>query len=1194
MLLGLLLPITRYLNLNLFFLPALSFPAAMSTDSSLREEAFPYFVNEATDLLQNIEQDLLSLREDRTSARVHSLMRYAHTLKGAAATVGLETVKHVAHVLEDVFRALYNPDIEIDDEVEALLFEGYDCLRTPLMAEINGSSVDESDIFNRAAAIISRLQDKLGDLFDRETPIPTAEELGFDVVKSMFEVGVEQRLNDLQAALAGGTAPGEIATTLQTTCEVFLGLAESLQLPGFGSIAQTTLEGLVTQSGNLALLQQAYEDLRAGQQLVLGGDREQGGQPSEALLELVSGASDNGASSPEPSVTEAGVAATEIPDNLPESLDIGGLEGLFGGMGEAIPAISPQEPVEAGLAASANDAAPVPDMLDGQLESLFGDLEDEDPDVTVPDLSAMGAAAMAPSPIGMPPSDGQADAPANIAPLGEAPLASLDDLFGGVESAAISDTFTSREEADAATETAPSEATPLEAATPSAAEPGLASTAAAVAISQAQAAPTPVSQAVAKPSASAAPATPAPPQSRRSTKAATLISGSSTKVSRGRESKVTMRVALDQVLRLDHLVGELLTNQIQSSEQDDQLRQGILELLSQLRTHRRTLSDLQTAAQQIGTDEWGFSKAQRDADALASIALNPKKSKAKPRPAIPNLPPQVALSEQFDALEMDRYSDLHIVTQKALNEAVQLEIVIEALEQQTKQNRQICDGRQRLFRQLRDDLASVRLKPVGELFKRFPRVLQQLSTTYGKQVELGLFGQHVLIDKVTLDSLYDSLLHLIRNAFDHGIETAEEREAAGKSPKGRIELSAYQQGNRTVIEIRDDGKGVNLERIAEKAIAQELLSATEVEDVTEGQLLELMFHPGFSTAASVSDLSGRGVGLDVVRSQIESLDGNLSIRSEPGKGTSFILQFPLAVTITKQLICRSEGTTYAIAADAIEQVILPRGEQLRTLNDGRQVLTLRQGEQDSIIPVLNLSELVDYVHPPTANNDGEAVVMQPVLLVSCSDGLRGIQVDQVLGEQELSIRAMGSTVAPPAYIQGCTVLGDAHLALAIEPSLLLEQVCGTGSQASSVTLQRRETEANQSNGDRAPRILIIDDSLTQRRTLERTLKSVGYDVIQAEDGLDAMVSLQKNADVDLIFCDLEMPRMNGFEFLSQSRTIEGITGVPIAILTSRSGGKYRQLALELGAAEFLSKPYTDYELLNTATQLLEKKMTAAR
>ncbi|NJM57330.1 MAG: hypothetical protein HC857_07710 [Synechococcales cyanobacterium RU_4_20] len=205
----------------------------MSSDPSIREEAFPYFVHEASDLLQAIEQDLLTLREDRTSAKVHSLMRSAHTLKGAAATVGLETVQHVAHVLEDVFRALYNPDIEVDDEVEALLFEGYDCLRMPLMAEISGgSAIDESDILNRAAAIISQLQDKLGDLFDREASIPTAQELGFDVVQSMFEAGVEQRLTSLQAAIQTG-APDLLAQA-QMMAEVFWAWLSRCSCRGLG------------------------------------------------------------------------------------------------------------------------------------------------------------------------------------------------------------------------------------------------------------------------------------------------------------------------------------------------------------------------------------------------------------------------------------------------------------------------------------------------------------------------------------------------------------------------------------------------------------------------------------------------------------------------------------------------------------------------------------------------------------------------------------------------------------------------------------------------------------------------------------------------------------------------------------------------------------------------------------------------
>ena len=262
----------------------------MSSDPSIREETFPYFANEATDLLQEIEQDLLSLREDQSATKVHGLMRSAHTLKGAAATVGLETVKHVCHVLEDVFRGLYNPDIVIDDEIEALLFEGYDCLRQPLMAELNGMAIDDSDIMDRAAAVIARIQEKLGDLFDSEAAIPTAEELGFDVVQSMFEAGVEQRLSSLEAQLDEASTE-ELVTQVQTMAEVFGGLAESLQLPGFGQISQITLTALnevkADPQQSRKVVEAAYANFRAGQKQVLAGDRASGGQVSPDLLALV-------------------------------------------------------------------------------------------------------------------------------------------------------------------------------------------------------------------------------------------------------------------------------------------------------------------------------------------------------------------------------------------------------------------------------------------------------------------------------------------------------------------------------------------------------------------------------------------------------------------------------------------------------------------------------------------------------------------------------------------------------------------------------------------------------------------------------------------------------------------------------------------------------------------------------------------
>ncbi len=1133
----------------------------MATDPTVREEAFPYFVSEANDLLQNIEQDLLSLREDRTSAKIHSLMRSAHTLKGAAATVGLETVKHVAHVLEDVFRALYNPDIDIDDEVEALLFEGYDCLRSPLMAEIHGSPVDESDIFNRAAAIISRLQDKLGDLFDRETPIPTSEELGFDVVQSMFEVGVEQRLNTL-AAMLETASPEEMMVQLKTMAEVFWGLAESLQLPGFGRIAQLSLEALEANPGEQRqVIEVAYGDLRAAQQAVLTGDRTQGGQASARLEQLAQGLVD---SEPQSEMSKPDTQSVSQPSSQPSSqtssqplpLDIGAsLDALFG-EGPVLD-LAFEEGMEEAAEEQGMEAA------FGNLDQLFGAVNPED--------LAMGF-ELALSPI-LP----------MTGTLGEATAEEEVEVEAEVEATA---------QAIARLEPLPeflvSEALTLEALTSEAltSEPKVVDLApidltqstptASVPTSSAPTAPTPAIQALSVPVASVS-------SSRSvSTKAAVPIASSADTAHR-KGAQVNVRVGLEQVLQLDHWVGELLTNQIQTTEEDEQLRAGIRELLEQLRHHRRTLGDLQSCAQQIGLDEW-----ELDRRLIPKPTESPKVSS---RIAIPQLP----LSAQFDALEMDRYSDLHIFTQKALNEAVQLEIVIEAVDQLTKRTRQTRDSRQRLFQQLRDGLAAVRLKPISELFNRFPRVLQQLCTTYGKPVNLTLTGSHVLVDKVTLDSLYDSLLHLVRNAFDHGIEDPEKRLAQGKPAVGQIELCAYHQGNRTVIEIRDDGQGVNLQRIAEKAISQGLLDATATDQISEAELLEFLFHSGFSTASQVSDLSGRGVGLDVVRSQIEKLEGSLSVRSEEGKGTTFLLYLPLSVTITKQLICLSNGNSYAIAADSVQQVLLPRPGQLRTLGDGRLVLNYRQAETEIPIPVQPLAHLIRYAEGSGQHSAPAMAEKSPILLIACPEGLRGIQVDQVIGEQEVSIRSLGTAIAPPPCIQGCTVLGDNNLALAIEPQTLLAQTY-EAAQARTIAIGLQSAKSGlrrQPNGPQAPRVLIVDDSLTQRRTLERTLVTVGYEVEQAEDGLEALIRLKQETGFDLIVCDLEMPRMNGFEFLSQKHGLSQNAQIPVIILTSRGGSKYRQLALGLGAAAFLSKPYTDYELLNQVAELIQTQKPAA-
>ncbi|MCY7283896.1 MAG: Hpt domain-containing protein, partial [Cyanobacteria bacterium CAN_BIN43] len=255
-------------------------------DSSIQEQGYSYFLPEAQDLLQAIEQDLLGLKEDRTPAKVHNLMRSAHTLKGAAASVGVESVKTMAHSLEDVFKSLYNPDVIVDSELEGLLLEAYECLRMPVTAAIAGSQSNDADVLEQADLVFKRLKTKLGKNFDPGASIPTAAELGFDITQSIFESGVDSRLNELESLLAGGDVVA-IAKLLQTHAEIFSGLAESLNLSGFGAIAKTTIQAINTHPDQIMIIAQtALADFRQGQAAVFSGDRTRGGEPSSALKQL--------------------------------------------------------------------------------------------------------------------------------------------------------------------------------------------------------------------------------------------------------------------------------------------------------------------------------------------------------------------------------------------------------------------------------------------------------------------------------------------------------------------------------------------------------------------------------------------------------------------------------------------------------------------------------------------------------------------------------------------------------------------------------------------------------------------------------------------------------------------------------------------------------------------------------------------
>jgi two-component system, chemotaxis family, sensor histidine kinase and response regulator PixL len=1080
----------RGIRFSAAHLQSLSWHADMSTDPTIRDQTYTFFLMEAPELLQNIEQDLLSLREDRSTGKVHNLMRLTHTLKGAAASVGLETIKTVAHSLEDVFKSLYNPEIEIDPELESLLFQGYECLRLPLTAEFTGTAINESEILNRAASVFAQLQVKLGDFFDQQAIIPSSAELGFDIVQSIFETGVKKRLADLQK-LVNTADEQKIATALQEEATVFSGLGESLGLPGFGRIATTTLAALNAQPQQaLAIAQIALADFQQAQAIVLAGDRDRGGEPSADLVALAAAL---------PADASAATATNPALDlNLPLHLDLDlSLDQVDTWAMDSRGTAANELDLVAGFSFDA--AAP-------QVLSL----EDLDLPLDLPELLPEQFLPLE-QPVNLADADIDLEDLEQINPEASADL-SLEDLLGNINLEGTLADFTPPATADLVI---------------------------------------PVPQTIANiPPAIATPAiAPEPPVT----------------IPRAKEPSAplpTVRVDLEKLQHLNYLSGELLTYQNQQTDTNVQLQEVVQKLQLQLEQHQQLLSHIRDLSDRL------LVRSERQRSLVAVETAAPW--------------------SRFDALEMDPYSEFHVLLQSGLEETVQLSETCEAIALFSQQSGQTLEKQQRLLTQTRDDLMQVGMLPLGELFNRFPRMLQQLVQVHDKPAQMRLLGTDVLMDKAIAEKLYDPILHLVRNGFDHGIEPSSIRLQQGKSEMGLIQLQAYQQERATVITVSDDGKGLDFEKIRSRALEMRLLNPEQRDQVTEGQLLEFLFEPGFSTASELSELSGRGIGLDVVKTQVQSLKGTITIQSRPGQGTTFVLEIPRSLNIARVLVCQAAAQNYAFLLDAVEQIVLPHPEQIQDWR-GQRVFHWQKGSLEYRLPIRKLSELIPYSLPLAERSRQAAAPTETRLLIlRRSTEFWALEVDQVVGEQELVIRPVGKLIAPPPFVQGCCILADGRLTLMIDSVALLEQ--------GSLSLPEPALTLRADHADRTPtaaipaakvtQILVVDDSITLRQNLALVLQKAGYHPIQARDGAEALSHLEQHPEIRMVICDVEMPGMNGFEFLSHRAQSPQLVNIPVVMLTSRGSDKHRQIAQALGANHYLTKPYLDQELLNTVARFV--------
>ena len=1012
----------------------------MTSDPAISQPVPTYFLQEASELLQEIDNELQTLRQDFSVQKMHSLMRAAHTLKGAAASVGLDAIKTTTHSLEDAFKALCVPDATLTSAVEGLIFEAYDCLQLLLSAQLAEAQIDESSILDRMAGVVTKLQDNLGNQFGQDGYLPTSTELGFDMTQSIFEMGVAQRLNDLETALKA-PEPDALRVLLKSQAEVFFGLAESLSLPGFGEIAQTTLKALNQRPDQvIQIATAALGDYRSGQSSVLQGDRTQGGAPCPALKQLSTKHSPKKANRRYKTQSSNNRRTTSKPSWYRQLWRL--LNRPIGGAQP--PKVRASRPAIPHSPKSSTPPIPVSKVNDQTTVQALENIWETAAVSALPEVSTAATE----------------------------PLSSLVEQFSTDLSGS---SITSQE---------------------------------------------------IKPSN--------PPVLPRNT---------------------TLRVSIDHLEQLNHTIGELLTQQNRQALYNERLTTAMQTLLNrlgqqQLQLHRLQRQTIQTS----GTFH------------LKSFTPT---------------------EQQFDSLELDHYSELQLLVQASLDSMVQQMESAEAVELFVRQSSQTLERQQRLVNDLRETMLEARMQPLGNLLQRFHQVLTRLSAQHDKQVDLVIQGDDVLVDKVIADKLYDPLLHLVRNAFDHGIEKPEVRQQQGKTARAQIQLSASQAGRYLVIRVQDNGQGLNLEAIRQKAIENQLITNLEAQQLTSAQISDLIFEPDLSTAARINDLSGRGVGLDAVRAQMQILRGTVTVTHQSGQGTCFILKIPADLTIAKLLLCQAGEKLYALMTDTIEQILIPGSEQLTTRGD-RKVLSLQFEDMMQLVPVIPLSEALTYnallpaVHRRENNNAPE----RPIVLMRHKKRLVGLEIDQLQGEQELVIRSLGDMSETLTYVYGCSTLPDGRLSLVIDGvALALKILQKFSGQTSNTVKDDLSLSSDELSPTLRQSILVVDDSITVRNTLTQALQKAGYWVLQAKEGAEALRMLQQS-DVAAILCDLEMPGMNGFEFLRARQKTPAIASIPTIMLTSRTGGKHRQLAQELGATSYLTKPYLTPQLLATLTDVL--------
>ncbi len=525
---------------------------------------------------------------------------------------------------------------------------------------------------------------------------------------------------------------------------------------------------------------------------------------------------------------------------------------------------------------------------------------------------------------------------------------------------------------------------------------------------------------------------------------------------------------------------------------------------------------------------------------------------------------------EFDPLEFDRFTRLQELTRMMAESVNDVAAFHEGLERSVDSASDDLVQQARLTRELQHDLMRVRMVPFSSIAERLFRVARQSAKEVDKRVNLDIRGGNVEIDRSVLERMAAPFEHLVRNAIAHGVEDRAGRLAAGKPEVGELLVQVAQQGSEVVLEFSDDGGGLDLARIRAKALESGLLAAGETP--SDAQLAQLIFASGFSTASELTELSGRGVGMDVVQSEAQALGGRVALASAAGQGARITVHLPMTLAVSQVVLFSAAGKSYAVPAVMVEQVL--------QLKDA----ALSDAQRDAGISVQGQSVPFDYL--PALLGHGTPAPAQrslPVLLLRHGAERLAILVDEVQGNREVVVKNLGPQLARMVGIAGATVLGSGEIVLILNPLALAQQL------AQHPELRQRYAEATRDNPPApltAPVIMVVDDSLTVRRVTQRLLEREGYQVLLAKDGVEALEQLQQELP-DLMLVDIEMPRMDGYDLTRKVRSDARSSAIPIIMITSRSADKHRNLAMELGVNAYFGKPYPEPELLETIAALLK-------